>query len=82
VLLTAAGTNEIGPSNLSNQTIQFNLFRAGASGSCSFHVQPLPCPQVIVQKQLCSSCLQHLLISHGMDHTTRIIEGQSYVSAG
>jgi hypothetical protein len=39
VPLTAAGANETRPFGFSNRTVWFAVFRAGASDSCSFHVQ-------------------------------------------
>jgi hypothetical protein len=39
VPLPVIGTDEIGPSGLSNRTVRFALFRARASSSCSFHVR-------------------------------------------
>jgi hypothetical protein len=39
VPLTAVEANETEPSGLLNRTVRFALFRAGASGSCSFHVR-------------------------------------------
>jgi hypothetical protein len=39
VPLNAVGLEKTSPSGLPNQTVRFLQFQAGASGSCSFHVE-------------------------------------------
>jgi hypothetical protein len=52
VPLTVAGADETRLSGLPNWTIQFSLFRAGASGSCSFLMRIRP-----IEGSCISSCL-------------------------
>jgi hypothetical protein len=50
-----AGADETGSSDLPNWTVWFALFRAGASDSCSFHVQIGM--QLIVTSTICFSSI-------------------------